>query len=353
MMKLISFIFILLPAICFFGSNNGGEVNIKKWLVYINDTIPVSRLSLPGAHDAATGNGLLPAFAPGVTQCMSISELWDCGIRVFDFRPALDGSTLNIYHGPLKTKVSFAQAVDTILQKISSGGKMAHEFAIVLMRNEKENDNVSENMRWAEAMGEYIASLGDRAAIFDPGVTVGELRGKILFLSRSRYSGCNKGAGIEGWNHSPKGNFSAKISSYGNDKTARLMIQDFYAPTNEKKQSAKINGIMTLLDSAANSSCGTWSINHVSGFASTYLGINGLASDKGYRRNAAITHPAALLYIKGDSVQQRIKPVGPTGIIMMDYAGAAYLKGYHIMGDSLVAAIIANNFAEFEIRINK
>jgi hypothetical protein len=63
----------------------------------------VSVLSIPGAHDAATGCGwgegwddMGNAFAR--TQELDLGELWNAGIRAFDLRPCVYEDYMNVNH---------------------------------------------------------------------------------------------------------------------------------------------------------------------------------------------------------------------------------------------------------------
>ena len=76
------------------------------WMANIDDAAYVSQLSIPGSHDAATGNGTsADSFAR--TQEASLSEQWSAGIRAFDLRPTVSGSNVNINHGIISTKIDF------------------------------------------------------------------------------------------------------------------------------------------------------------------------------------------------------------------------------------------------------
>lgn len=310
----------------------------RNWITEIDDCTPVSQLAIPGTHDAATGNGVSLLFQMGITQSKEIDEQWNIGVRVFDLRPALDGEELHIYHGPLKTRISFSDAIELLKTKLES--ESPNEFAIVIIRNEKHSGNSEEEARWSRAIGRVICSLSERAAPFHPTITVGELRGKILFMSRNHYTGCDKGAYIEGWNHSPDGTTSAQITPYGNGGSARLMVQDFYDTTGDVRQAQKREAILKYLDMASSASPDTWCINHISGFASTYLGIAGLGSNRGYRSNATNMNRVVITYINGETSERRRHP---RGIILMDFAGERGKSKNPINGDILLNAIIESN----------
>lgn len=326
------------------------------WITYIPDSIPVSRLSIPGSHDSATGEGIKGLFKMGITQNKSISAQWECGIRAFDLRPAVCDNKLHIYHGPLKTKITFSAAIDTILSCID---KNPQEFAIIIIRQEQGNDNAEERELWSELVGREINKRGERAAIFHPEITVRELRGKILFLSRNHYEGSHKGALIGHWSHSVQGSENAIITPYAihtNNRSATLYVQDFYSLLTKEKQLQKIESIKRHMDKAAVSSTDTWCINHLSGYCTTLFGFLNIPSNKGYKQNAQRNNRAIYEYlsrpgcnIKTDTTIEENKRENntptPYGIIMIDYAGCEKVGKYTTYGTSIIQAIIDKNFA--------
>ena len=312
----------------------------SAWMARISDEQKVSSLSIPGTHDAATGEGLYFFSELGVTQALSISEQWDNGVRAFDLRPAICDTTLHIYHGRLKTKISFSQALDTLLHKLT---QHPTEFAIVLMREENDSEDDAEKALWPSAIGKAIKSLGDKAAIFSPGITVGDIRGKILFLSRTAYGDTDKGAIIKGWNHSKDGTTNGKIVSYNDGSIARLQVQDFYAPTDEEKRCDKQNAVKKFFSLADKAPAEVWSINFISGYSSTLFG-SPIATTAGYKKNASEQHPSAIEYLSKNKCRH-------LGIIFMDFAGTDKVKGcllhpstHNVQGKELLKVIIDSNF---------
>lgn len=306
----------------------------NNWLSKIEDSREIANISIPGTHNSATGNKLKYGICLGVTQHLSIEEQWEMGIRAFDLRPDIKDGEMNIYHGALKTRITFPEAIETILDNLETA---PDEFAIVIIRQERFGNDATKRELWSKYIGEYIASLGSKAAVFHPQITAGEMRGKILFLSRNDYSHCNKGGYIRGWSHSPKGTNSAAIVSYNNDEQASLAMQDFYAPLNNEKQKEKLQTIISLIEEKRSDEL-QWSINYLSGYRSTLLGIEGIPSMKGYLKNAEYIHKGTLEYLKEK------KHKGGIGIIMMDFAGKEKVKQYQTLGASVVNAIIVSNF---------
>lgn len=313
----------------------------SAWMARLSNERPAATLSIPGTHDAATGEGLYFFSAFGVTQALSLSEQWDCGIRAFDLRPAVSDTMLHIYHGKLRTKISFAQALDTLLCKLA---QHPTEFAIVLIREESDSENETEKALWPSAIGKTIKELGDKAAIFTPETTVGDLRGKILFLSRTAYSGTEKGASINGWSHSKNGTTNGEIKSYDDGSVARLQVQDFYAPTSEEKRRDKQNAILKFLSLSDNAPSRVWSINFLSGYSTKFLGCVSIATTHGYKQNAASIHPWVVEHLSKNDYKH-------LGIIFMDFAGTDKVCGglwhsgnYAVQGKKLLKAIIDTNF---------
>lgn len=312
----------------------------EQWMKGLDDDMMVSSLSIPGAHDAATGEGVCLFPGLGVTQTLDLRELWRCGVRAFDLRPAVRDTLLYIYHGRQRTKVTFAEALDIIISQLHENPS---EFAIVLLREESDSENEAERALWPSLVGKSIHDMGERAAVFSPDMKLGDVRGKVIFLTRSSYIGTDKGAYVSAWNHSADGAADACITSYANGKTARLQVQDYYAPTDSKKRAAKKSVVNKYLAMAHDAPAEVWTINFLSGYSTTWLGCTSLATTSGYKRNAEWLHPYVLERLKNDKRH--------VGILMMDYAGVDRVGGglwhwkpFQVCGKEIVRAVIDCNF---------
>lgn len=156
------------------------SINKSEWMTALPDEKLVASVSMPGAHDAATYKGVMMCLGMGRTQTANLTEQWESGVRAFDLRPAVRDTALHIYHSVLKTGISFQEAISKICTLLD---KHPEEFAVVLLRHESESENEREKHQWPSAIGRVIETLGERAVTFHPHITVGEVRGKILFLS--------------------------------------------------------------------------------------------------------------------------------------------------------------------------
>lgn len=315
-------------------------VSADNWLTPLPDNTYVSDLSIPGTHDSATGEGFSgfvgEMLGPGTaqTQDLTISQQWDCGIRAFDLRPTVENGTegtyLHIYHGIIKTAISFDDALLTLRDKLKEN---PGEFAIVIMRHESDS-RTGIQTQWQSLMDKSLTAdaLDGYIAGFRKGLTIGDIRGKILVMSRDTYDNGPHGAYITGWSHSDLYQDQTKAVITGADGSEeRALVQDFYECTGDDGIDRKIDAMLHMLDIRMAAKSTRWCVNHASGYT------KGSSSD-GYRDNAARTSKALLDVLNSPDTEQ-----GATGIIMMDYAGTDKSGEYDVRGLELTKAIIAQN----------
>lgn len=341
----------------------------NNWITPLDDNIYVSQLSIPGTHDAATGDGT--TYSLGKTQELTLDQQFEIGIRAFDLRPAVRNGDLILCHGVVATTFGWDQVMERFKYYLS-----AHpgEFIIAFIRHEDEYDN--NNSSWGSIMQGKLESLKSESnpktnesytADFKPDLTVGELRGKILFLCRDWTKYNDEGpvvGGYTGWSHNKDG---AEVNIYSRSNSGTLNIQDCYSPqesgkwsglatgdlfnnTNNKNlvvnfPSVKWNAIKTLLDKSMQfhidpALINRWSVNHTSGYVGgVVLGLyNSVSTTDGYRENAANNNIKLYNYINSSSW------CGSTGIVLMDFVGAHTSDKYTVYGDLCPQAIIDNNY---------
>jgi len=311
------------------------------WMGKLSDELRVNQLSIPGTHDAGTGHGFYGGLAfmgdsYARTQDKTITEQWESGIRAFDLRPCVDGSDLRINHGVIQTALTLSEALTTLCDLLD---QHPTEMAIVLIRHETEGDDSSKE--WNGMMTTILGSepVKSHAADFVAAATLGEMRGKLLVLSRDAYATKPIGGFITGWSHSSAFNNqkSGKIKGSGTLQSP-CYIQDFYECAASGAKDTKRQSILTLMAYTAekNSNKRLWAINHTSGYSLTesFFG-NELATSDGYRDNAATQNAAVIEWLSEHS--------GPTGLVMMDFAGVDSSNGYAVKSLSLTKALIKNN----------
>ncbi|MCR5271039.1 MAG: hypothetical protein K6D91_08510 [Prevotella sp.] len=306
----------------------------EDWMEQLDDNTYLSQVSIPGTHDCATGEGwtgLGIMFGPsmGLTQDLNISEQLNCGVRAFDLRPCVSGQELVINHGILQTSAKFPETLKKLCQFVTDHPT---EFVVVVMRHETDGDSNSD--QWADMMNNCLNSddLHSMLADYKRDITVGELRGKVLVLSRDNYGSTPVGGFITGWGH--QADYVTGSIKGPERLPGTLYLQDYYEVMDHMTE--KQNGIVKLLDFSTKNNvvqgvrhlaiC----INHASGYTQS-------ASTDGIRDNAAKCNQKIIDYLSDDS------HAGPTGIVFMDFAGTDRSKSYDVKGLELVNTIINNN----------
>ena len=276
------------------------------------------------------------------TQENGIGEQWACGIRAFDLRPAVRTDmfgiqTLRICHGPVPTLMTFSAVLDLLCDSLR---KNPSEGVIIVMRHEDAGDTPSaDNKAWNRLITECLnrAEYKDFMAEYRPDMTLGELRGKILMLSRERYDQQPVGAFIDNWSHEDDLESQSKATINGTIAKGRLFVQDYYETVTKDQMKRKLKSMKTMLDTDTPQDA--LKINHTSGYSDIiFLGQTDYATSEGYRKNASKTNNAIIKQLKKNEEKR------PAGIVMMDYAGVDNSKGFKVSGMKLISAIIDNNF---------
>ena len=320
------------------------SASADDWMGRLPDDAYVCQLSIPGTHDSGTGHGF-DGFLESLgdeyarTQDKDISEQWESGIRAFDLRPCVDGTTLRINHGIIQTKLTLEEALGTLCELLD---KHPTEAAIVIIRHETDGDDGSND--WNSLMKALLArdEVKAHAINFSPSLKMHQIRGKLLILSRDEYATTPTGGFIRNWTHSSKYADQKNGRIVGRSAQATCFIQDFYDLSADGAKEVKRQSILTLLERTTGLSNNTriWCINHTSGYSLTtsFFGST-LSTSDGYRDNAATQNQAVIDFLKEHH--------GTTGIIMMDYAAVDRSGNYDVQGLALTKALIENNFSVF------
>jgi len=317
------------------------------WMGRLADDVLVARVSIPGAHDSATGCG----WGEGAeetgnsyarTQDLNIAQQWHIGVRAFDLRPCLYDGYMNLNHGIVPTSMHFEEALELLRDSLA-----AHptEFVVIHLLHETDGDQVDDDY------GTRLKALLNRDDLkplfvkFKTGLTVGDMRGKILLLSRDNYATTITTGGVfknwtgeANWDKQTQGRIMGPGGTSGT-----CYMQDYSDTHNTGGLDIKVNAIKRLLDfSTTHTTTNLTSIRWIFNFASAYskvLSIFGyeISTSEGYRDNAAHTHAAILDYLDTHEA-------GPMGVVIMDYVGVDQSEGYNVKGAQLVKAIIDNNF---------
>lgn len=326
------FLFTALLSVAGLFSFQGYARTGSSWMSELPDDTYVAQVSIPGTHDSATGHGTtMDSFAR--TQQIDLDAQLALGIRAFDFRPKVDGNTLNAQHGIVNCNITF----DAAMKKIGTFlNENTTEFVVLHLLYATGFD--SDKVKYAEllkALFENNEELAGKAVQFRRDLTVGEMRGKILVLSRDRYADAPFFGGfLENWSEEFE-NLSRRsriIGVSGDDmNSSKLFVQDVANTEGDNTNKAKY--MTNLLDFTTRHSINddpaniVWSINFLSSYSKS-------STQSSYKTNATYFNKQLVDYVGSESYMP-----GPTGMVMMDFVGVDEANG-----NVSVNAVIENNF---------
>lgn len=324
-----------------------GMAQAENWMSRLPDDAYVATLSIPGAHDAATGSGWGEGFEEfgelyARTQDLTIAEQWSAGVRAFDLRPCVYDGFMNLNHGMVATQIHFEDVLRQLRDSLQANPS---EFIIIHMLHETDGDQIENvyDQRIVELLGQD--DLKDCFVKFKRTLTVGEMRGKILLLSRDKYSDDPVGGYFTEWTGSVDWSKQQAAHIRAKGVSAQLTVQDYSDTHNTGGLKTKVDAIKKVMDYSTKQKFSSptgwrWIFNFASAYSlvMNLFGFEVSLSD-GYRDNAAHTHAAILAYLNNESYQP-----GPLGVVLMDYVGVDKSGTYDVRGKELADAIINNNF---------
>ena len=350
------------------------ERQAEHWMADLPDNMFVAHVSIPGAHDFATGEEnwagdiySTSGNASSTTQAVTMREQLDRGIRGIDLRPGLHSDDLlYCYHGIARTTKKLEEAVDDMvafLQKHPKEFFVVHFFRGNVYNSSSESGagrKVSDADRarynselkriFEEKYGQYVVN-------FEPNLTVKEARGKMVLFTRDRISfvHLDKQARITNWDTEFPNQYNpAYITNELNaDLTTKLHVQDI-SEGNDDVRNRKIEHCKNLMaftqaqptPMEMMNANGVYRAEWVMNFTSIDNSgtSNPLDNTNGYKGGASVLNPNTVTWINEH------KGAGPLGIFFSDYVLRDRTKKhsddqiYNVYGDELVYAIIENNF---------
>ena len=343
------------------------------WMGMVKDETKVCKLTIPGTHDTMTGMGFYQPVLKfvfnmtAISQVSTLEEQINSGLRFFDIRPVVSTDTiakkktLRLTHGISELDITFEWTIDQLNNYLK-----AHptEFFIAKL----QFDNGFEDQKDLYSLLSDVLHRSKYQGMFienwRPDITVGEMRGKILLLSRSDLRPLNLIYNFpivycdwpdedpdveEDLNPAAQRNcamYNMKDSSI----KAKLYKQDYYKTTTTKRMQNKQKTVIDMMHSAREATASNediWIVNHCSAYTEV--------SPRGYITNASNLHPLV--------VEDLLKYEGTVGIIPMDMAchdyvhciinggtpySSDYLYGFYPMSLSLTNLLIKSNKPYFK-----
>ena len=346
---------------------------ITDWLDLVRDETKVCKLSIPGTHDTMTGMGFYQPLLKyvfnqtAISQVSTLEEQMNSGLRFFDIRPVVSTDTvakkkiLRLTHGISELDVTFEWTIDQLQSYLK-----AHptEFFICKL----QFDNGFEDQKDLYSLLSDVLHMSKYQGLFfenwRPDITVGEMRGKILWLSRYDLRLLNEiyhypivycdwpdeDPDIEE-DLNPEAQRNCAMYNMDDPTVmAKLYKQDYYKTTTEKRMKNKQKTVIDMMHSAREANASDeniWIVNHCSAYTEV--------SPRGYITNAANLHPLV--------VEDLLKYEGTVGITPMDMAchdyvhciinggmpyTSDYLYGFYPLSQSLTNLLIKSNKQYFK-----
>ena len=343
------------------------------WLSMVRDETKVCKLTIPGTHDTMTGMGFYQPVlkyifnTTAISQVSTLEEQMNSGLRFFDIRPVVSTDTiakkkiLRLTHGISELDLTFEWTIDQLQSFLKAHPS---EFFIVKL----QFDNGFEDQKELYSLLSDVLHMPKYQGLFvenwRPDITVSEMRGKILLLSRFDLRLYNiiyhypivycdwpdEDPDVEE-DINPEAQRSCAMYSMEVDTlVATLYKQDYYKTTTEKRMKNKQKTVIDMMHTAREATASDeniWIVNHCSAYTEV--------SPRGYITNASNLHPLVI-----DDLQTY---EGTVGIIPMDMAchdyvhciinggtpyTSDYLYGFHPMSLSLTNLLIKSNKSHFK-----
>lgn len=147
------------------------------WMSKLDDALTLNELSIPATHDSGATISLLGIS--GQCQKTTIKEQLDMGVRFLDIRLRLVDNELNVVHGIVDQKLTFASVLDDVTSFVDANPS---EFLIISIKEDDDpkNSTVAFDEKVEQMLKEHSSISRDQSF---PN-TVGEARGKIFILAR-------------------------------------------------------------------------------------------------------------------------------------------------------------------------
>ncbi len=323
-------VFLLLSALVMSLTIKAQVSDYQNWMSQLDDDAFICQLSIPGAHDACSssfsGLSAIGAATSGKDQTKSVQQMLPLGARLFDLRPAVKNNKLTICHGILVTSFDFNTVMGQLRDYV-----IAHptEFCVVVIRHEVEADD--SNSSFGSLLQTSLASFKDYLVNFRPNLTVGEARGKILFISRDAYNEPIYGGRTVDLSDN-RSNINDMLGGHcfgpGTYKCS-WWLQDHYEYSNVNTKKQAILDMLTRSYQLAGKYDYTWVVNETSGYKDT-------GTNSACQTNAKATNPYLQQLLASGNYN------GPAGLVFMDYCCDGDGSGYY--GLSLTKELINHNF---------
>ena len=225
------------------------------WMGALPDSLPLCKLSLPGTHDSGARYGG-PALQ---TQEADLPAQLRQGIRAFDIRLQEKDGKLGVFHSTAFQQMYWeTDVLPAFLRFLRE-----HPTEVLVVSLKREGGQAE---AFARLLAASLEKASNRAAFvedFRPGLTLGDCRGKILFLHRDLCTDRYPGAACSGW----ADDATCVLTLLGKDgQEGFALLQDEYQYGSDREAVRKIEACIRNLEAVAAEPAGSrrWGISFVS-----------------------------------------------------------------------------------------
>ncbi|NLJ94788.1 MAG: phosphatidylinositol-specific phospholipase C [Clostridiaceae bacterium] len=156
------------------------SINNPSWMANLADDKNLSQISVPGTHDTMAYNDNLTFGNITRTQCLSLDQQLNAGIRYLDIRLNYQKDHFKINHGPVYLGYNFTDVLETVTQFLSQNPS---EFILMRIKHEYGPASSEELLH---LFNKYFENYSDiffhsNQVNFNP--LVSEMRSKVVLLS--------------------------------------------------------------------------------------------------------------------------------------------------------------------------
>ena len=244
-----------------------GEVpQPKNWLSHIDDTKPLSELTIPGTHDSATyKTSWITGFGYVKCQSLSFEEQFNAGCRFLDIRCRLYQNALVCHHSSYYMHLNFDDVINACQSFLN-----AHPTETVIMCLKEEYKQEQSTITWVEAVRTYIEKNPSLWHLENEVPILGKVRGKIV-LARRFY--CGRKMGI---NASFRDNRTFSFTFRWNPTPQKLICEDRYNPGTLVEKQRLITANITDAESHNDANNFYWTFS--SGYITLWYTPKGMAA---------------------------------------------------------------------------
>lgn len=169
----------------------------NQWLSHMNDNVLLSQLSIPGS-----GNSYSYVYSGSdvdnfKAQTLDIEGQWNLGVRAFEVTTGrkADTGASSFGQGGLIISNNLDPLTNTVEQAVSEVYRMLtanpNEFAMMIISYQPKgtrdgNQFIKEFMDWYDNLNIHTSG---HTALFRPGLSIGDVRGKMMFILRPTSKG--------------------------------------------------------------------------------------------------------------------------------------------------------------------